>query len=63
MGNSHDGKLARQQLRFRQIVERRQKFAAREVTGGAKDDHDAGVAGPARGPLLRLRKHFRLRHT
>src|SRR5271166_1614480 len=38
-----DGEIGREQLLAGEIVERGDELAAREVSGKAEDDHDAGV--------------------
>ncbi len=62
MRHSENGKFARQKFGLRQVVERRNKFAAGQVSGSAEDHHNARVGGTAWGALLGSGKHFRLGH-
>ena len=46
-----DGEMLGKQAVAGEIVERGEQFALGEVSGGAEDDHDARIAGAARGPV------------
>ena len=51
--NSQDCTVLRKQFGFRQVEERRNKFAFGEIAGGAKQDQKAGSSDLASGQLLR----------
>ena len=56
------GEFPRQQVVFRQIVERGNQLAAGQVAAGAKNHHGAGIAGLADPLLLHCRHDFSLGH-
>ncbi len=56
------GEFPRQQVVFRQIVERGNQLAAGQVAAGAKNHHGAGIAELADPLLLHCRHDFSLGH-
>ena len=44
---SDERELLREQILFGEIVERGNQLALGQIAGGAKDHHDAGIAGAA----------------
>src|SRR5215469_10572943 len=57
-----DGKIAREEIDFRQVVERGNQLAAGEVASRAKDNHNAGIGGTTRNGRS-PREHFSLGHS